>query len=246
NSRQQQRAGRPYRTVNPLAELLEALGIIAETDSAARCYTLTGGSIKRSLRGETESEFYASYARAIGERFPGRWISKVVAQALPVAEQQAFKDAGVRIYHPNYEVWDARLFEILCPGKAAHVGREEWLTRILAAREVFGAENVIPNFVAGIEMARPHGFESVDDAIASTGEGLEWFMSRGVCPRYTVWCPEPLSDLVRSRVSQGKALLRTWRDTHRRHRLPVPPGYGPPGPGRALFSVSSFMDVIEA
>ena len=40
-------------------------------------------------------------------------------------------------------------------------------------------------------------------------------------------------------------LLRLWRDTHRRHRLPVPPGYGDPGPGRAVFSVSAFMDVLE-
>jgi hypothetical protein len=256
NYRQQVKAGRPYRTVKPIEEVLEALSIIAETSSAAKAYTLTGGSITRQLKGQTEADFYAAYAREIEDRFPGRWIGKVVAQALPEDEQKKFRDAGIRIYHPNYEVWDERLFEILCPGKTSYVGRAEWHRRILAARDIFGPENVIPNFVAGIEMSRPHGFTDPAEAVASTAEGLEWFMSQGVSPRFTVWCPEPLSPLVMEREAAGETqgpapleyhvgLLRAWRDTHRRHGLPVPPGYGPPGVGNALFSVSSFMDVIE-
>jgi len=255
NYRQQVKAGRPYRTVKPLDEVLEALAIIAETSTRAHAYTLTGGSITKTLQGQSEADFYAAYARAIEERFPGRWISKVVAQALPEDEQRKFKDAGVSIYHPNYEVWDARLFDLLCPGKASYVGREEWHRRILAGRDIFGAESVIPNFVAGIEMSKPHGFTDPREAVASTAEGLDWFMSRGVCPRFTVWCPEPLSQLVLEREGAGDSqpaapleyhagLLRAWRDTHKKHRLPVPPGYGPPGAGNALFSVSSFMDVI--
>jgi hypothetical protein len=194
-------------------------------------------------------DFYCRYAEAIEERFPGRWLSKVVVQAHEPEAVQRFKDAGVRIYHPNYEVWDARLFDLLCPGKARVIGRETWIRRILAATDVFGAENVIPNFVAGIELARPHGFATVDEALQSTGEGLEYFMSRGVSPRFTTWCPEPLSVLGRDQgpapLEYHAGLLRIWRDTHRRHRLPVPPGYGEPGPGRAVFSVSAFMDVLE-
>jgi hypothetical protein len=30
-----------------------------------------------------------------------------------------------------------------------------------------------------------------------------------------------------------------------RHRLAPPPGYGEAGPGKAVFSVSPFMDVLE-
>ena len=88
------------------------------------------------------------------------------------------------------------------------------------AATVFGPERVIPNFVAGVEMARPHGFTTVEEALRSTGEGLDFFMSRGISPRFTVWCPEPLSVLGRD---QGPApleyhvgLLRLWRDTHAR------------------------------
>ena len=39
-------------------------------------------------------------------------------------------------------------------------------------------------------------------------------------------------------------LLRLWRDTLLEHKLPAPPGYGEPGAGRAVFSVSAFMDAV--
>ena len=256
NYRQQVAAGRPYRTVKPMDEMLEALSIIDNLDDRSRAYTLTGGSIIRKLRGQGEAEFYAAYARAIEERFPGRWIPKSVTQALPVAEQQILKDAGIQIYHPNYEIWDERLFPLLCPGKETYVGRSEWHKRIIDAVDVFGAANVIPNFVAGIEMSRPHGYTEPEAAVESTREGLDFFMSQGVCPRFTVWCPEPLSPLVKDQAAAGESqppapleyharLLVAWRDTHQKHQLPVPPGYGPAGSGQAIFSVSSFMDVIR-
>jgi hypothetical protein len=248
NYRQQKKSGRPYTSVKTVEEIVEALEIIASTDSESRAYTVTGGSITSSLDGLSEIDFYARYPEAIEKRFPGRWIGKVVVQALPKDEVQRFRDAGVRIYHPNYEVWDKRLFEIICAGKNRYIGRDEWIRRILDAATVFGPENVIPNFVAGIEMSKPAGFATVDEAIDSTAEGLDFFMSHGVSPRFTTWCPEPLSVLGRN---QGGApleyhvrLLRVFRDTRAKYGLKPPPGYGEPGLGRAVFSVSSFMDVL--
>ncbi len=248
NYRQQKKAGRPYTAVKSVEEILEALEIIATTDSESRAYTVTGGSITSRLEGLSEAEFYARYPEAIERKFPRRWISKIVVQALPKDDVKRFKDAGVQIYHPNYEIWDERLFGILCAGKARYIGREEWIRRVLDAAAVFGPSQVIPNFVAGIEMSRPDGFATVDEAIASTAEGLDFFMSHGICPRFTTWCPEPLSFLGRS---QGGApleyhvkLLRTYRDIHAKYHLPAPPGYGAAGLGKAVFSVSSFMDVL--
>ncbi len=251
NYRQQKKSGRPYTAVKTVDEILEALEIIDSTDSESRAYTVTGGSVTSTLEGKSEIDFYAQYPEAIERRFPGRWIGKMVVQALPRDQVRRFKDAGVRIYHPNYEVWDRRLFEIICAGKNRFVGRDEWIRRILDAGEVFGRGNVIPNFVAGIEMARPFGFATPAEAVASTTEGLDFFMSRGIVPRFTTWCPEPISLLGKSNPSGAPLeyhirLLRAWRDTHEKYRLPAPPGYGRPGIGNAVFSVSSFMDVIRA
>jgi hypothetical protein len=253
NWRQHRRAGRPYTGIKPVADVLEALALIDRYDTAkaSKAYTLTGGSVTSTVDGLAEADFYGRYAQAIEERFPGRWIGKVVAQALPKADAQRFKDYGITIYHPNYEVWDARLFSIISPGKQRYVGREEWHRRIFDAAEVFGPRYVIPNFVAGVEMAQPFGFTSVDEAIASTTEGLNHFMSRGVTPRFTTWCPEPTTPLGKANPNGAPLeyhvrLLRAYRATLEEHGLQPPPGYGEPGAGNAVFSVSSFMDTLPA
>lgn len=251
NWRQHKEAKRPYTGVKPVEEVIEALGIIDRFDhaGASHAYTLTGGSITSTVDGLKEAEFYGRYAQAIEEAFPGRWIGKVVAQALPMEEARIFKEHGIQIYHPNYEVWDEAIFRQVSPGKERYVGREEWHRRILDAREIFGARQVIPNFVAGIELARPYGFTSIDEAIHSTAEGLDFFMSRGVTPRFTTWCPEPTTPLGHANpegapLEYHVRLLEVYRETLERYGHRPPPGYGPPGPGRALFSVSSFMDTL--
>jgi hypothetical protein len=248
NYRQQKNSGRTYTSVKSVEEVVEALEIIASTDSESKAYTVTGGSITGELEGKSELDFYIRYPEAIEQRWPGRWIGKVVVQALRKDEVQRLRNAGVQIYHPNFEIWDKRLFELYCPGKARYIGRDEWIRRILDAVAVFGPDHVIPNFVAGVEMAPPAGFASVDDAIASTAEGLEFFMSHGVTPRFTTWCPEPLSVLGKDRqgspLEYHVRLLRVYRETWAKYKLPAPKGYGEPGLGKAVFSVSSFMDVL--
>jgi hypothetical protein len=251
NWRQHKQAGRPYTGVKPVDEVIEALAIIDryDTQGVSHAYTLTGGSVTSEVDGLKEAEFYGRYARAIEEAFPGRWVGKVVAQALPPEEARIFKEYGIQIYHPNYEVWDERIFKLVSPGKERYVGRSEWHRRILEARDIFGARNVIPNFVAGVELARPYGFETIDEAIRSTGEGLDFFMSRGVTPRFTTWCPEPTTPLGKANpegapLEYHVRLLEIYRATLEKYGHRPPPGYGPPGPGRAVFSVSSFMDSL--
>jgi hypothetical protein len=248
NYRQQKNTGRPYTSVKSVEEVVEALEIIASTDSKSKAYTVTGGSITRTLNGMSEIDFYIRYPEAIERKWPGRWISKVVVQALPKDEVQRLRDVGVRIYHPNFEIWDRRLFDLYCPGKARYIGRDEWIRRILDAALIFGPESVIPNFVAGVEMAKPEGFQTIDEAIASTSEGLDFFMSHGVSPRFTTWCPEPLSVLGKEQkgapLEYHVRLLQVYRDTRARYNLTPPAGYGEPGLGKAVFSVSAFMDVL--
>ena len=252
NWRQHKQEGRPYTGVKPVEDVLEALAIIDryDTEKVSKAYTLTGGSVTSTVDGLREADFYGRYAQAIEERFPNRWIGKVVAQALPRADVQRFKDYGISIYHPNYEVWDARLFSIISPGKERYVGRAEWHRRIFDAAEVFGSRYVIPNFVAGVEMAKPFGFETVEQAIASTAEGLDYFMSHGITPRFTTWCPEPATPLGRDNpegapLEYHVRLLETYRERLDQHGLKPPPGYGVAGAGNAVFSVSSFMDTLD-
>jgi len=247
NYRQQKGEGRPYTGVKSTADILEVLQWIDQEDRTAEVYTITGGSITDQLRGKNERDFYLEYARAIETRFPGRWMGKIVTQAWEKEDLLPFREAGIKIYHPNYEVWDANLFRRLCPGKERFIGRDTWVRRITESAKVFGASHVIPNFVGGVELSEPHGFSSIKEAIASTGQGLDFFMSQGIVPRFTAWCPEPYTTLGNQAgppLQYFCELLRVWKATFEKYRLPVPPGYGKPGPGQAVFSVSAFMDVV--
>jgi hypothetical protein len=250
NYREQIAAGRPYTGVKKVEDILEALGVIAETNSNAEAYTITGGSITSTLAGKSEADFYTQYVEAIEQRFPDRWIAKVVTQAWPIDDVRRLKAAGAKIYHPNYEVWDANLFAAYSPGKNKTIGRDEWIRRVVDAAGVFGPSQVIPNFVAGIEMARPFGFTDVEKAISSTAEGLRFFMSNGIVPRFTTWCPEPTTPLGQANpegapLDYHLRLLEVYKETLAHYKLAPPPGYGEAGPGRAVFSVSPFMDVLS-
>ncbi|MBM9499496.1 radical SAM protein [Leptospira sp. 201903071] len=247
NYRQQKNAGRPYTGVKDIEDILEVLSWIDSEDQTAKVYTITGGSVITSLKKKNEIDFYLDYAQAIESRFPGRWMGKIVSQAWEIEDCKKFKDAGIQVYHPNYEVWDKNLFQKICPGKEAYIGRDNWIRRVVDSAEVFGPSYVIPNFVGGVELSKPYGFATVAEAIASTGEGLDFFMSKGIMPRFTAWCPEPYTTLGTQAgppLEYFCELLTVWKATFEKYNLPVPPGYGEPGPGKAVFSVSAFMDVI--
>lgn len=248
NYRQQKEQGREYTAVKSVEDIQEAMEIISKHDTVTKAYTVTGGSITTNLQGMKEGEFYARYAEAIEKKLSGRWISKAVVQALPKDEVWMLKQSGYQIYHPNYEVWDKKIFDWICPGKERYVGQQEWVKRILDAAAIFGERQVIPNFVGGVEMAQPLGFQDIDQAINSTKEGLDFFMSHGIIPRFTTWCPEPTSDLgyqAGPPLEYFIKLLFAWRETFEKYKLLPPPGYGKPGVGNAEFSVSAFMDVIR-
>ncbi len=247
NYRQQKNAGRPYTGVKDIEDILEVLSWIDQEDEVAQVYTITGGSVLTNLKKKSEVEFYLEYPIAIESKFPKRWMGKLVAQAFEKEDCKKFKEAGIQVYHPNYEVWDKNLFEKICPGKAKWIGRDTWIRRILDSAEVFGPSHVIPNFVAGVELSKPWGFSIVKEAIDSTKEGLEFFMSKGIMPRFTAWCPEPYTTLGNQPgppLEYFCELLTSWKEIFEKHKLPVPPGYGEAGVGKAVFSVSAFMDII--
>jgi len=115
------------------------------------------------------------------------------------------------------------LFEQICPGKANHIGYDEYIRRVLLGAEVFGKGKIIPNFVIGVEMAQPMGFKNVDDAVNSTLGGFEYLMENGVFPRCSIWLREAGSQLAGQEPAPFDyyvKLARGYREL--RHRY----GYG--------------------
>ena len=158
NYRQQKKSGRPYTSIKSVEEVMEALEIIASMDTDARPIRLPAVVSRAVWMGSPRSIFmFVTRRRSRSDGLAGgsaKWSCK----PFPKDEVQRLYDAGVQVYHPNFEIWDKRLFELYCPGKARYIGRDEWIRRILDAAAIFGPDRVIPNFVAGVEMAPPAGF----------------------------------------------------------------------------------------
>jgi hypothetical protein len=190
-------------------------------------FVLSGGSITKTLHGKSEVDFYEEYIRAIKKSTAKPRITFEV-NARPREEVERYKAAGADNIHFNMEVWDKRLFEWINPGKAERVGWDNWVRWMCDAVEVFGPGNVQPSFVSGIEMARPHGFQSVGEAVKSTSAGFEYLMSRGILPRPQQWRREPSTALCKEAEQPPVPLdfyiqlTSNWYECYQKYRSKLP------------------------
>lgn len=81
---------------------------------------------------------------------------------------QMFKDSGVTSIAFNLEVYDRKLFDLICRGKSLKYGYDAWIDAIMYAKNVFGEYNAFCGFVWGLE------------PIESTIEGNEFLAENGI------------------------------------------------------------------
>ena len=242
--------GRAYtlkKSVDQVVQVMKTIFLDQPEDEPRRlCYLLSGGSVISRKGAYSDVKFYTAYVEAIKEAIGNRWPCHLQTAALDKEGLKLLKEAGVDCYHPNFEVWDARIFNFVCPGKEKLIGRDTWIKRMIDAVDVFGEGRVLPAFVAGVELCKPYGFESVDDAIKSTTEGLDYLMSHGVIPRADHWCIEPLSALAGNPVVSLKYFVeidRAWYQLWEKYKLPELCGYRDMGPGRSVYQQSAILDM---
>lgn len=159
-------------------------------------FLISGGTITKTLQGKTEDEFYAQYLRALKFGGPRRHVA-LQTNAKTKEETKWLHGEGMDEHNANMEVWDRKLFEWINPGKNRRIGYDEWVKRMVESVDVLGEFNVRPNFVGGIEMAKPHGFSNMEEALASTTEGIDFMMGHGIDPRFNQWRREPKTNLVK-------------------------------------------------
>ena len=158
---------------------------------------ITGGTLLSTYQDMSGLEWYANLLDTIRKKIRVWYPACIQIEALDDEGWKRIHDTGVPTIQPNIEVWDKRLFEIICPGKAKTVGYDEWIKRVINAVKYWGPGNVNPNFVTGVEMAQPFGFKKWEDAVKSTLSGYDFLMSNGVVPRQgDMWCREPKSKLA--------------------------------------------------
>lgn len=176
---------------------------------------------------EKEVDEYIRVLKILQKTFGNEKVyARLVASAIPEDQLRRLAEAGATAYEPHIEVWDKKLFQWVCPGKEKFFGRQYWIDSAIAAVKVFGRGNVCSQLVAGSELAQPNGFKSLDEAVKSSLEGVEFFAKHGVTtsfiPLYVAQgcvfykleqTPAPLEYYV--------ALTKGMSDIRRKYRLAV-------------------------
>jgi len=176
-----------------VAEVLD----VAFHEPRFRHIFITAGTIVTKHDDMTDVEWWCEFLGTLQKRLKVWYPTSFQVAAQKDEGWRKLRDTGVTSVHPNMEVWDKRLFEIMCPGKSQAVGHEEWVKRTIRAVDFWGPGNVNPSFVLGAEMAQPFGFKTVDEALNSTLGGFDFLMGQGVLPRQGgFWCVEPDSKLA--------------------------------------------------
>jgi len=155
---------------------------------------LTSGSDTRGPElFDREVDYYVETLQAVGRVFKTkRFPSQLIASAFNERQlARLYTETGLSSYTADIEVLNERVFDWICPGKAGRVGYREWKRRLVAAVDIFGRSNVGTGLVGGVELAKPNGFTSEDDAIKSTLDEAEDLASHGVTTVYIVWVPRP-------------------------------------------------------
>ena len=158
---------------------------------------LTAGSDTRGDNAfDREVEFYIEILQAVGEVFKTRrFPSQLIATAFTEDQlARIYNETGLQSYTADIEVLDEKIFDWVCPGKAEWIGYQEWKRRLVAAVDIFGRGNVGNGLVGGVELAKPHGFKTEDEALKRTLEEAEGLATAGVTTVFIVWVPRPGSD----------------------------------------------------
>ncbi|SCY39116.1 hypothetical protein SAMN05660668_02452 [Pseudobutyrivibrio sp. AR14] len=138
--------------------------------------TVSGGFIPE----RREVEYYIDVAEAIQEAtgledFNG---TACVGATKDFSVFENYKQAGFRTIASNIEIWNPKMFDVICPGKTEYCGgRENWIKALLYEVDVFGKFNVRSTMVSGIEPKQ------------DTLEGLQYLVEHGIVALPSQWNP---------------------------------------------------------
>ncbi|MCR4895745.1 MAG: radical SAM protein [Lachnospiraceae bacterium] len=179
---------------------------------------LTGGSqLSGSELLDDELEGYLALLKIIGEIFDGdRVPTQLISSAFNERQLERLKnETKLLTYTTDIEVLNKEKFEWICPGKARHIGYDEWKRRLFAAVDIFGKGNVSSGVVLGVELAEGKGFTDEDEAFRAVTEEAESIISHGIALAANIWRPAPKSILQNGKAASLDYFVRTYREFDR-------------------------------
>lgn len=175
---------------------------------------------------DTEVQYYIDILQAIGENFKTKkFPSQLIATAFTEKQlERLYQETGILSYTPDIEVLNEERFNWACPGKSKWVGYQEWKRRAIRAVDIFGRGYVNTCIVAGVELAKPNGFKSEDEALQAILEEVEELAMAGVGTVFVVWVPRPGSYLGGQRNASLEYYVRLTKHFHelrQKYNLPI-------------------------
>jgi len=133
---------------------IEDIGEVAKaafSEGTVRHVLLTGGCFNHEKEIEVVGEIIKSIRRHTGfDRVPGTILP---SPAKNDDEIKKYFDTGIKAIGFSVEIWDEKLYQAICPGKAKTMSHREFLDSIGAAVKIFGdgagAKEDIPRRSAG-------------------------------------------------------------------------------------------------
>jgi hypothetical protein len=202
---------------------------------------ISGGTILDTYKGQTELEYFCTRIEAIRDKLQVLIPTTIQIAPYDDAGWKRLHETGVGAVQPNFEVWGKDLFKWICPGKDHFVGWDNWVKRSIRGVHFWGRGRIQPNFVLGVEMAKPHGFEKISDAVKSTSEGWDFLMENGVLPRFNLWIQESgsaFADQIAPPLEYFIEIQKAYTELRWKHK------YDPPFPS-ANDRFSYYMNCLH-
>ena len=187
---------------------------------------LTAGSDTRGPNAfDTEVGFYEEILDALSELFGGRpFPSQLISSAFDLNQLERLAKRGLTSWTTDLEVLNPRLFAWICPGKEEWVGYARWRQRLIDGVSLFGRGRVASGIVGGVELAKPHGYATEEEALKRTLAEADELGRQGVSVISTVWNPRPGSKFKDQKVPSLDYFIRLAQGLHEvrvRHQLNV-------------------------
>ncbi len=161
---------------------------------------LTGGSIlSGSKLCDDELDGYIRALQILGSVFETRRFPSQVNSTALDREQliRLHEETGLSSYTTDLEVFNEEIYKWVCPGKARFIPYQEWKKRLYDAVDIFGKGQVDTGIVSGVELAKPHGFATEEEALRADFEEAEEVASHGVLLKHDIWHVVPNSIFFR-------------------------------------------------
>ena len=201
-----------------LSEMMEVIRYAVEESPKVKILHLTSGSL---LNSEDEIERYVKFLRAIDATVGIEKLPTLIYLTPPsdLKLLDRLFDAGVSWISCNLDVWDERIFQKICPGKAQIITRQRYLDAMYYIADRYGPNRACCAFVAGIEPA--------DSLI----EGETVLAERGIVSWPSSFMPfaseqKILAELQPFSLDYYRTVRKETAKLYKKYELVVPGTYG--------------------